>query len=68
MTEKKKTTEDASERLSVAERDWRRLKTEIAPFVKPRDRRQYSTAGQWQDTRTAATQPTSRTQAGKAPK
>jgi hypothetical protein len=39
------------ERLADAKRDLRQIKKEIAPFVKERDRRQYTTAGQWQDTR-----------------
>jgi hypothetical protein len=44
---------DAKRRLAEAQRDLRRLNQEIAPFVKPRDRRDYTTAGQWRDTRRA---------------
>jgi hypothetical protein len=44
----------ADERLANAKLDLQRMKEEIAPFVKERDRRQYSTAGQWQDTRRVA--------------
>ncbi len=51
---KRKASGSADERLANARRDLRQMKEEIAPFVKERDRRQYTTAGQWQDTRRAA--------------
>ncbi len=54
MSDKK--TNEGEERLARARTDLKRMKEEIAPFVKERDRRQYSTAGQWRDTRTTAAQ------------
>lgn len=47
---------DGEERLARARGDLKRMKEEIAPFVKERDRRTHSTAGQWRDTRTTAAQ------------
>jgi hypothetical protein len=41
-------------RLAEATKDLRQMMDEIAPFTKERDRRQYTTAGRWQDTRRAA--------------
>ena len=52
MDKKKKDADE--ERLDRARADLKLMKEEIAPFVKERDRRQYSTAGQWQDTRRVA--------------
>lgn len=43
--------ENVDDRLAAAKRDLRRLQEEIAPFVKKRDRRRPTTAGQWQNTR-----------------
>jgi hypothetical protein len=48
---------EKGEQFAEVARNWRRLKSKIAPFVKPRDRRHYSTAGQWQSTRMAAARP-----------
>jgi hypothetical protein len=52
MDNKKKDADE--ERLNRARADLKQMKEEIAPFVKQRDRRQHSTAGQWQDTRRVA--------------
>jgi|HubBroStandDraft_1064217.scaffolds.fasta_scaffold210498_2 hypothetical protein len=52
MDDKKKNADE--ERLNRARADLKQMKEEIAPFVKERDRRQYSTAGQWRDTRRVA--------------
>jgi hypothetical protein len=51
---KKKTADD--QRLAKARGDFKRMKKEIAPFVKERDRQQYSTAGQWRTSRPASAQ------------
>jgi uncharacterized protein YdaU (DUF1376 family) len=51
-----KKTDTGEERLARARVDLKRMKEEIAPFVKARDRQQHSTAGQWRDTRTTAAQ------------
>jgi hypothetical protein len=61
-------TKNTEKQLAEGERNWQQLKKEIAPFVKPRDERQYSTAGQWQGTRTAATHPTNGSRSSAAPK
>jgi len=54
---KERASSEAKKRLAEAERDWQQLKKEIAPFVRKRVRQHFSTAGQWQNTRTALTQP-----------
>jgi hypothetical protein len=52
----KKSTKTGEERLAHARTDLKRMKEEIAPFIKERDRRQYSTAGQWRATRPVSAQ------------
>lgn len=53
------------QRVERAKADLRRMKEEIAPYVKERDRRHFKTAGQWQDTRRAAAESTGRLQRAK---
>jgi uncharacterized protein YdaU (DUF1376 family) len=53
MTDKKT---EGEKRLASARGELKRMKEEIAPFVKERDRQTHSTAGQWRDTRTTAAQ------------
>jgi uncharacterized protein YdaU (DUF1376 family) len=52
--DKKKT--DGEKRLDHARDNFKRMREEIAPFVKERDRQKHSTAGRWRDTRTTAAQ------------
>lgn len=53
------------QRIEHAKADLRRMKEEIAPYVKERDRRHSSTAGQWQDSRRAAAESAGRLQRAK---
>ena len=48
---RKKTTA-GQKRLAVAKKDFDRIREEIKPFVKRRKFREYSTAGDWQQTST----------------
>jgi len=56
------------QRLEESARDFERLEAEIAPFLKKRDRKRRTTAGQWQNTprriagvKPGAARPTERT-------
>lgn len=51
------TDESREQRLKDAERDFRRLEEEVAPFLKKRNRKRTTTAGQWQITRRGVERP-----------
>jgi len=38
------------ERLAAAKKDFLKILSEIKPFIKKREFKEYSTAGKWQDT------------------
>ena len=42
-----KVSPEKRDKIKEAERDYRRMWEEIKPFIKKREIKQYSTAGQW---------------------
>jgi len=45
-----KTTEEKKKRLLEAQESLRKMQEEIAPFIKRRKFKEYSTAGEWRET------------------